>query len=186
MSIMRYNLFHLPNDLYKRLNREGVKNWGALVICAIIFWGGSCIVLYKTSLYFTADKIVDSSALVWSATWVASCIFNIIMLIEFPGLFYCYPIHTSPWFRIWHVLIGPIGVLRAIALWLFLITRIAPGGNTRPSLLTARSVSLWPEDTSWQRTVKRQTEIPTESSWTRWKKALNFMWGIGNKRIEII
>lgn len=181
-SIISYNLFNIPHDLVSWVHTEVGRNWLAFVVSIIIFWGGTIGVLYGAN--FTIGKGAGGEYVI-AATWIIFCIINIGLLLEYPGLFYCDPVHTSRLFRIWQVILGPIGTLRAAALWFFLDVRIRDRFRSA-GMLAATPVSKWPEENSWQRTIKRQLEIPTTSPWNKCRKALKSLWRIANKRIEII
>lgn len=182
MNLLKYNLFHIPYDLISWMHTESGKNWCALAVSTIIFWGGTIAVLCTTNAVINKS---NGGVYVMLGCWAVFCIINVVTIVEYPGLFYCDPIHTSRLFRIWQVILGPIGTLRAAALWFFLDVRIRDRFRTA-SMLAATPVSKWPEENSWQRTIKGQLEIPTTSHWSKCKRALKSLWEIANKRIEII
>lgn len=194
--IMSYNLLHLPGDILRHLRTDSAKNWLALAACVIIYWGGTAFLLYMLVPYILAQPGKWFVVLLF---WLLFCVVNVALIAERPGLFY-YHLLTDDrpaWPAIWFMLLGPIGTLRSIASWFFLTTRIATnprtmseimdhGYNGSTGALMRTSVDKWPESNSWQRTIKRQIELPTVRFRTRCKRALRLSWKIANKRIEII
>jgi len=182
MSILNYNLSELPEDLMDLFTNDTFLDIVVIIMCTIIYVGGSMAVVYSSITKLRLEHMV--------ALWMGCLLLNHIVTV-IPRKLYglCYVDSGNELAIGLTTLLGPFGTLRLIAIFLFFFSRVGP------SRLLRKRVYNWDYPGYWAQTFKirarerrdgvlqhkKGSVIPLPP-----KEKIKKIWKFLNKRIDII
>lgn len=175
MGITNYNLANIPSDIGNFFYRPLAKDILALILCAIVYWGGTVYWMYLLIFVLEIKVIV--------VLWAAAIFFNVVIDMTPPsmkmarGLYYADK--GLPLTQALFTITGPPGLFRTLALILFFVLRI----KAKDTSLIFKSVKNWDSQTPWAMLLKEEAESYKSKSL---KESIKNLWKMANKRIEII
>ena len=171
LSLFKGILIESKNLLLKPFTKDIL----ALILCAIIFWGGTILWIY--SAVFILDW--SNAGMIWVVAIIVSGMINAGLpgMGTSRGLYYLDKGNNNV--SAWYALTGPPGMFRILAILMFFLLRI----KAKDAGLIDKPVKRWDSISPWATFLKEKATNYKPKTAKEFRKRL---WKIANKRIEIL